>query len=313
MRVLVAGGAGFLGLHLTKALLDLGHEVTVLDNYSTGWPEADAKRFLGNRGAEVVFCKADVKNVLAGWTADVVFNLACPASPVHYQKDPVDTMLTNVVGTLNLLRLAEDRGARFVQTSTSEIYGDPEVHPQPESYLGRVNLTGPRACYDEGKRAAETMCFDFRRLGRVDARVVRIFNTYGPWMHKADGRVISNFVGQAISGAPITVFGDGMQTRSLCYVDDLVRGLIAAATVDDLDVPVNLGNPEEFTVLYMAEAIRDFVGSSSPIVFSELPEDDPKVRRPDISRAKELLGWEPTVPFREGLRHTAEYFRGVLS
>lgn len=312
MRVLVAGGAGFLGLHLTKALLEAGHEVEVIDNYSTGWPEEDAKRFLGNRGPDVPFYKVDVKNVLAGWKADVVFNLACPASPVHYQKDPVDTMLTNVAGTLNLLRIAEDNGARFVQTSTSEIYGDPEVHPQPESYLGHVNLTGPRACYDEGKRAAETLCFDFRRQGRVDARVVRIFNTYGPWMNEQDGRVISNFVRQSLRGEPITVFGDGMQTRSLCYVDDLVRGLIAAAAVDQLDVPVNLGNPEEFTVIYMAEAIRDFVGSRSPITYCELPKDDPKVRRPDITRAKELLGWEPTIPFSVGLKQTVEYFRTVL-
>lgn len=312
MRVLVAGGAGFLGLHLTKALLDAGHEVEVFDNFSTGWPVEDARRFLGNRGPEVGYHEIDIKSQFAG-QFDLIYNMACPASPIHYQKDRVDTLLTSVMGTYNLLTLAEHTGARLVQASTSEIYGDPEVHPQPESYVGHVNTTGPRACYDEGKRAAETLCFDFRRDRGVDARVVRIFNTYGPWMHEEDGRLVNTFVQQCLKNQPLTIFGTGLQTRSLCYVDDLVEALVLAGTVDRLDVPVNIGNPGEFTVLDVATKVREFIGSQNEMVFSELPQDDPKVRRPDITRAKELLGWEPKTPFADGLKKTVEYFREVLA
>jgi len=312
MRVLVAGGAGFIGLHLVKALLDEGHQVSVIDNFLTGWPVEDARRFLGNRGPEVEFHDMDIKGLFGQWDFDLIYNLACPASPIHYQKDRVDTLMTSVLGTYNLLMLAHATGARFVQASTSEIYGDPEVHPQAETYVGHVNPIGPRACYDEGKRAAETLCFDFRRDRGVDARVVRIFNTYGPWMHEEDGRLVNTFVQQALKEEPITVFGTGQQTRSLCYVDDLVRGLVMVGMIDHLDVPVNLGNPAEYTVLSIAERVRDFLGSKSPIVFKPLPADDPKQRRPDISRAQKMLNWTPTIPFDVGLELTVCYFKEVL-
>lgn len=306
-QVLVAGGAGFIGSHLCDALLDRGDTVWCLDNFFTGRAAnvghlEDHPRFR--------LLRTDVIDGLPGFLRlDAVFNLACAASPVHYQADPEHTMMTSVVGTRNLLALAADTAARFVQASTSEVYGDPLVHPQRESYFGNVNPNGPRACYDEGKRAAETLCCDYRRAGRVDARIARIFNTYGPRMRADDGRVISNLINQALSGQDITLYGDGGQTRSFCYCDDLVRGLLALLDYDgELPGPVNLGNPAEMTIARLAETILRMTDSRSRTVFRSLPADDPKRRKPDIATARSLLGWEPRVPLVEGLRRTIDWF-----
>jgi UDP-glucuronate decarboxylase len=306
---LVAGGAGFIGSHLIDALLAEGAEVVCVDSLLTGRPENLAHL---EREARFDFVEADVIDDLPASIAKArfshVYNLACAASPPHYQADPEHTMLTNVLGTRNLLRLAEDQGARFLLTSTSEVYGDPEVHPQPESYRGWVSCTGPRACYDEGKRAAETLTFDYQRSGRADVRVARIFNTYGPRMRPDDGRVVSNVVCQALAGEDITVYGDGSQSRSFCYVSDLVDGLMRLMDSNVSDGPVNLGNPIELTVCDLVDRVLKMTGSASRVVTRPLPIDDPRRRRPDISRAKALLGWEPRIELQQGLEATAAWF-----
>jgi UDP-glucuronate decarboxylase len=314
---LVAGGAGFIGSHLCRALIDRGHEVLCLDNLQTARPS-------NLRALEVLpgfrFVEADIVNPLpAEVTAQAahitrVYNLACAASPPQYQADPEHTMLTNVVGTHHLLRLAEKAGARFLLTSTSEVYGDPEIHPQHEAYRGAVSCTGPRACYDEGKRAAEALAFDYARMGRAEVRVARIFNTYGPNMSPDDGRVVSNLLCQALSDGPITLYGDGSQTRSFCYVADMVRGLIALmeADVDGME-PVNLGNPIELMVSELCDRVLALTGADpARVVFRPLPQDDPRRRRPDIGRARDLLGWSPTVPLEEGLAATCDWFAREL-
>ena len=309
-RVLVAGGAGFLGSHLCERLVAEGHKVTCLDNLQTG--SHDNLRQLKHADAfELV--EADLVNPLPPKVArqgfDRIYNLACAASPPLYQADPEHTLLTSVLGTQRLLQLAAQTGARLLLTSTSEIYGDPEVHPQVESYRGNVNCTGPRACYDEGKRAAETLCFDYDRLGRAEVRVVRIFNTYGPRLDASDGRVVSNVVSQALSGEDITVFGDGSQTRSFCYVDDQIDGLVRLMEYDGPQPgPVNIGNPVERTIRELVDLVLTITGSESQLVFRPLPIDDPRRRRPDISRARELLGWSPQVSLEQGLRATIAWF-----
>lgn len=313
-RVLVAGGAGFIGSHLVDRLLAGGSRVFVLDNLQTG-REANLRHLHGAR--ELTFVEGDIIEPLPASVTrqrfDQIFNLACAASPPHYQADPEHTMLTNVLGTRNLLRLAEEHGARFLQTSTSEVYGDPEMHPQQEDYRGWVSCTGPRACYDEGKRAAETLTFDFARLGRADVRVVRIFNTYGPRMDPEDGRVVSNVICQALQNEPITIYGDGSQTRSFCYVDDLVDGLLAFMAYEGEDRgPVNLGNPNELTVCDLVERVAALTNTRSVVTYQPLPEDDPRRRRPDISRAQELLGWIPRVELQQGLEATTAYFAEEL-
>ncbi|HKT76457.1 MAG TPA: UDP-glucuronic acid decarboxylase family protein [Sphingobium sp.] len=308
---LVAGGAGFIGSHLCRALLDRGHEVICLDNLQTA-REVNLERL--ERDRAFTFLRHDIVDplpdaILRRRDISRIYNLACAASPPRYQADPEHTMLTSVMGTDRLLRLAEQNGARFLLTSTSEVYGDPEAHPQREDYRGWVNCTGPRACYDEGKRAAEAMAFDFARMGRADVRVARIFNTYGPNMHPDDGRVISNLLCQALSGEDITIYGDGSQTRSFCFVSDMVDGLIRLMEADMSDqLPVNLGNPEEYSILELAEEIVAHTGTGSCIVHKPLPVDDPRRRRPDISRAQSLLGWEPRVPLNEGLSVTCAFF-----
>jgi len=310
MRILVTGGAGFLGSHLSDRLLSEGHEVIAVDNFFTGnkrivWHLGDNKNF------ELI--RHDVTFPLY-LEVDAIYNLASPASPIHYQRDPVQTTKTSVLGAINMLGLAKRLGVKIFQASTSEVYGDPEVHPQPESYWGRVNPIGPRACYDEGKRAAETLFFDYHRQHGMPIRVARIFNTYGPRMAPDDGRVVSNFVLQALRGEPLTIYGDGSQTRSFCYVSDLVDGFVRLMDNDkDLVGPVNLGNPGEFTMKELADAVIDVTGSKSTIEHKPLPQDDPKQRQPDISLAKKELGWEPTIQLREGLEKTVEYFRGVLA
>jgi UDP-glucuronate decarboxylase len=309
---LVAGGAGFVGSHLVDALLAEGATVVCLDNYLTG-RGSNLKHL--EKESRFDFIEADVidrlpSQIRLGKTRFThVYNLACAASPPHYQADPEHTMLTCVLGTRNLLRLSEEMGARFLLTSTSEVYGDPEVHPQVEGYRGWVNCTGPRACYDEGKRAAEALTFDFARLGRADVRVARIFNTYGPRMRPDDGRVVSNVLCQALSGEDITVYGDGTQTRSFCYVSDMVEGLMRLMDSEPAPgAPVNLGNPIELTVSDLVDRVLALTGSSSMIVHRPLPMDDPRRRRPDISRAKALLGWEPKIGLQQGLEATAEWF-----
>ncbi|MFZ9101828.1 MAG: UDP-glucuronic acid decarboxylase family protein [Pontimonas sp.] len=310
MRILVTGGAGFLGSHLSDRLLSEGHEVIAVDNFFTGnkrnvWHLSDNKNF------ELI--RHDVTFPLY-LEVDAIYNLASPASPIHYQRDPVQTTKTSVLGAINMLGLAKRLGVRIFQASTSEVYGDPEVHPQPESYWGRVNPIGPRACYDEGKRAAETLFFDYHRQHGMPIRVARIFNTYGPRMAPDDGRVVSNFVLQALRGEPLTIYGDGSQTRSFCYVSDLIDGFVRLMDNDkELVGPVNLGNPGEFTMKELADAVIDVTGSKSTIEHKPLPQDDPKQRQPDISLAKKELGWEPTIQLREGLEKTVEYFRGVLA
>lgn len=309
--ILVAGGAGFVGSHLCSALLDRGNRVICLDSYLTGSP-VNLRALQCNPYFTMV--EQDVcDEIQIDGPIDQIYNLACPASPRDYQADPIHTMLTSVTGTGNLLRAAERHGAIFLQASTSEIYGDPEEHPQQEDYWGHVNCTGPRACYDEGKRAAEALCFDSLRAGNVDARVARIFNTYGPHMRPNDGRIVSNFVVQALSNEPLTVYGSGEQTRSFCYVTDLVEGLIRLMNCrPNPGGPVNLGNPGEFTVIELAELVLSKIRTASGIVYAPLPEDDPSRRRPDISRAKALLGWEPKVPLNEGLSHTIRWFQAAL-
>jgi UDP-glucuronate decarboxylase len=306
---LVTGGAGFIGSHLIDALLGEGATVVCYDSLLTGRAENLAHL---EREGRFDFVQGDIIDDLPAAVTRTAFthiyNLACAASPPHYQADPEHTMMTNVVGTRNLLRLAEDKGARFLLTSTSEVYGDPEVHPQPESYRGWVNCTGPRACYDEGKRAAETLTFDYQRMGRADVRVARIFNTYGPRMRPDDGRVVSNVICQALAGDDITVYGDGSQTRSFCYVSDMVDGLMRLMDSDVSDGPVNLGNPVELTVSDLVERVLAMTGSKSRIVHLPLPVDDPRRRKPNIDRAKALLGWEPKVPLQQGLEATAPWF-----
>ena len=309
-RILVAGGAGFLGSHLCERLIKQGHEVFCLDNFHTGSRE-NIEDLLGNSRFHLV--RHDI--VLPYYLhVDEVFNLACPASPVHYGFDQIHTIKTSVSGTLNLLGLAKRVGAKLVQASTSEVYGDPLQHPQTEHYWGNVNSYGPRACYDEGKRCAEAFIYAYREQHSVDARICRIFNTYGPRMHRNDGRVVSNFVVQALLGNPITVYGNGSQTRSFCYVDDLVDGLLAMMNCPDvIDHPVNLGNPKEFTVLELAEMICGLTGSRSQILFKDLPKDDPTRRRPDITVARSKLGWAPKTEVQDGLRRTIEYFDSILT
>ncbi|AZO08373.1 MULTISPECIES: UDP-glucuronic acid decarboxylase family protein [unclassified Mesorhizobium] len=304
---LVAGGAGFLGSHLCEALLGEGYRVTCVDNFLTGRMENIASLVSQPRFRLI---EQDICAPLElGEPVERVFNLACAASPPRYQADPVHTTRTCVIGTLNLLELAASNGARFLQASTSEVYGDPDRHPQREDYVGHVNCTGPRACYDEGKRTAETLCFDYLRARMADVRVARIFNTYGPKMDPADGRIVSNLVMQALEKLPLTIFGDGRQTRSFCYVTDLVDGLLRLMDVEpNPRQPVNLGNPGEFTILELASLVRELTGTRSAVKFLPLPQDDPRRRRPDIARAKALLGWSPQVPLRQGLLRTIAYF-----
>jgi UDP-glucuronate decarboxylase len=308
-QVLVTGGAGFVGSHLCEALVREGAEVVALDNFQTGRRQ-NLARLKRNTGFTLV--EADIARPLPPEIArrrfDRIYNLACAASPPLYQVDPEHTMLTNVVGANQLLRLAEAGGGRLLQASTSEVYGDPDPHPQPESYWGNVNCTGPRACYDEGKRAAESLCFDYDRAGRAQVRVARIFNTYGPRLSPDDGRVVSNLVSQALAGEDITVFGDGSQTRSFCYVADLVDGLMRLMEHDPQPGPVNLGNPVELSILQLVDLVLALTGSGSEVVFRPLPIDDPRRRRPDIAKAGQLLGWTPATPLETGLRHTIAWF-----
>jgi UDP-glucuronate decarboxylase len=309
-RVLVTGGAGFIGSHLCERLLGRGDEVLCVDNFFTA-TRPNVSGLMLNSRFELV--RHDVCFPLYV-EVDKIYNLACPASPIHYQFDPVQTTKTSVHGAINMLGLAKRVKAKILQASTSEIYGDPTVHPQTEDYWGHVNPIGPRSCYDEGKRCAETLFFDYHRQHKLRIKVARIFNTYGPRMHPNDGRVVSNFIVQALRNNDITVYGDGMQTRSFCYVDDLVEGLIRLMeTGDGVVGPVNLGNPEEFTIRQLAEIVVDVTGSASKIVHRPLPTDDPKQRQPEISKAQELLGWRPTVPLRVGLTKTAAYFDGLLA
>jgi UDP-glucuronate decarboxylase len=308
-RILITGGAGFLGSHLADRLLQEGHEVICVDNLFTG-----TKRNIEHLHAHprFEFVRHDVTFPLY-IEVDEIYNLACPASPIHYQHDPVQTTKTSVHGAINMLGLAKRLRCRILQASTSEVYGDPTVHPQTESYWGNVNPIGPRSCYDEGKRCAETLFFDYYRQHSLEIKVARIFNTYGPRMHPADGRVVSNFIMQALTGQPMTLYGDGSQTRSFCYVNDLIEGLVRLmASAPTFTGPVNLGNPTEFTMRELAELIRLETGSSSPITVKPLPQDDPKQRKPDISLATSQLGWEPKVALREGLKTTVRYFQTDL-
>lgn len=307
-RILVTGGAGFLGSHICDRLVDEGHDVICLDNFFTS-QKGNVAHLLDRSNFELI--RHDVTHPV--WLeVDEIYNMACPAAPGHYQFNPIKTMKTSVSGAINMLGMAKRCHAKVLQASTSEIYGDPEVHPQPESYRGSVNPIGPRACYDEGKRAAETLFFDYHRSNGVNIRVVRIFNTYGPRMHPFDGRVVSNFICQAIRGEDITIFGDGSQSRAFCYVDDMVRGIIGMMNgPDEFPGPVNIGNPGEFTIKELAELVIEMTGASSKLVFEALPADDPRQRKPDISLAKEKLGWEPTVDLQAGLKKTIEYFKSI--
>ncbi|MHC4956216.1 MAG: UDP-glucuronic acid decarboxylase family protein [Planctomycetota bacterium] len=309
LRTLVTGGAGFLGSHLCERLLEDGHEVLCVENFFTG-SRANVEHLLDNPRFELI--RHDVTFPLYV-EVDEIYNLACPASPIHYQRDPVQTTKTSVHGAINMLGLAKRLGARIFQASTSEVYGDPTVDPQTEDYWGHVNPVGSRACYDEGKRCAETLFFDYYRQHQLRIKVARIFNTYGPRMHPHDGRVVSNFVLQALRNEPLTIYGDGSQTRSFCFVDDMIDGIVALMkTGDEFTGPVNLGNPTPTAVLQLASAIRELTGSRSEIKQLPLPEDDPKQRRPDITLAQETLGWQPTVPLEDGLRRTIDYFEDLL-
>ena len=309
-QVLVTGGAGFLGSHLCEVLVEEGEDVLCLDNFYTG-SRANIQHLLGKPNFELL--RHDVTFPLY-IEVDEVYNLACPASPIHYQHDPVQTTKTSVHGAINMLGLAKRTGAKILQASTSEVYGDPEEHPQSEHYWGHVNPIGPRSCYDEGKRCAETLFFDYRRQHNLPVKVARIFNTYGPRMHPDDGRVVSNFIVQALKGESLTIYGDGSQTRSFCYVDDLVTGLIRLMrTEDDCTGPVNLGNPDEFQIKQLAERVLALVGSRSNIIYKELPQDDPQQRRPDITLAKARLNWQPSIALDDGLFRTVEYFRALLA
>lgn len=309
-RVLVTGGAGFIGSHICDRLVERGYEVLCLDNFFTG-ARSNISHLLDHKTFELL--RHDVTIPLFV-EVDQIYNLACPASPIHYQFDPVQTTKTSVHGAINMLGLAKRTKARILQASTSEVYGDPDVHPQVESYWGNVNPIGPRSCYDEGKRCAETLFFDYHRQHQLDIKVGRIFNTYGPRMHPNDGRVVSNFILQALRGEDITIYGDGQQTRSFCYVDDLVEGLICLMeSKDGVTGPINLGNPGEFTIKQLAEQVIDLTGSKSALVNKPLPQDDPKQRQPDISLAKQELDWAPTIALRDGLTKTIAYFEGVLA
>jgi len=308
-RVLVTGGAGFLGSHLCESLLAEGHEVICLDNYFTGSKD-NIVHLLGHPYFELV--RHDITNPFYA-EVDEIYNLACPASPIHYQVNPIKTIKTTVMGAINTLGLAKRVKAKVLLASTSEVYGDPQVHPQPESYWGNVNPIGPRACYDEGKRCAEALFINYYNQNHVRIKIMRIFNTYGPRMHPNDGRVVSNFVVQALQGKPLTIYGNGLQTRSFCYVSDLVDGMMKLmGTRDDFIGPINVGNPSEFTILDLAKTVIDLTGSSSTLKFIELPEDDPLQRQPDISLAKKELHWEPTTSLKEGLGKTVEYFEKLL-
>ncbi|MCR9292910.1 MAG: SDR family oxidoreductase [bacterium] len=307
-RVLVTGGAGFLGSHLCERLVSDGHDVICLDNFFTS-QKTNLSHLLGKPNFELirhdVICPIHLE-------VDEIYNLACPAAPGHYQFNPIKTIKTSVVGSINMLGMAKRCGAKILQASTSEIYGNPEVHPQPESYHGNVNTLGPRACYDEGKRAAETLFMDYHRMNKVNIRIVRIFNTYGPRMHPYDGRVVSNFIRQALTGQDITIFGDGSQTRSFCYRDDLIEGMIAMMNgPDDFVGPVNIGNPGEFTIRELAELVIEMTGSNVKLIEQPLPADDPTRRRPDITLAKQKLGWQPKVTLRDGLKATIDWFRSI--
>jgi len=307
-RILVTGGAGFLGSHLCDRLVERGHDIICLDNFFTS-QKSNIAHLLPRPNFELV--RHDVTHPI--WLeVDEIYNLACPAAPGHYQYNPIKTMKTSVMGAINVLGMAKRCRAKVLQASTSEVYGDPQVHPQPESYFGNVNPIGPRACYDEGKRAAETLFFDYHRSNGVNMRIIRIFNTYGPRMHPFDGRVVSNFIRQALNGTDITIFGSGEQTRSFCYVDDLIDGIIAMMDgPDDFVGPVNLGNPKEFTIKQLAEEVISMCGSASKIVHKEAMQDDPMLRKPDITLARDRLGWMPTIELREGLKKTIEYFRSI--
>ncbi len=309
MRLLVTGGAGFLGSHLCERLLREGHEVIALDNLFTG-SRKNLSEITSHPNFSLVLHDVTIPFFLE---VDGIFNLACPASPVHYQKNPVQTLKTSVHGAINMLGLAKRTGARFLQASTSEIYGDPEVSPQPEEYWGNVNPTGIRSCYDEGKRAAETLTMDYSRQYGVDVRIARIFNTYGPRMAHDDGRVVSNFAVQALKNEPITIYGDGSQTRSFCYYEDLIDGLMRLFFAPEVREPINLGNPEEITIKQLAEEVIEISSSESTLVLMDLPSDDPKRRKPDISRARSILGWDPGTPRSEGLMKTIGYFRKDIS
>lgn len=307
-RSLVTGGAGFIGSHLCERLLNEGHEVICLDNLFSS-EKQNIEHLLDNKHFE--FIRHDVTDPIF-LEVDQIYNMACPASPVHYQYNPVKTTKTSVMGAINMLGLAKRVRARILHASTSEVYGDPKVHPQKEEYWGNVNTIGPRSCYDEGKRVAETLMFDYHRQNNVAVRVIRIFNTYGPRMHPNDGRVVSNFIVQALQGKDITVYGKGQQTRSFCYVEDLINGIMAMMNKDNFTGPVNLGNPNEFTILELAEKVIKLTGSKSKIIYKPLPQDDPTQRQPDISLAKKQLKWEPKVQLEEGLQKTIEYFKTTL-
>jgi len=307
-RILVTGGAGFLGSHLCERLVEMGHDVICLDNFFTS-QKSNVAHLLDKPNFELIRHDITLPVYLE---VDEIYNLACPAAPGHYQYNPIKTMKTSVLGAINVLGMAKRCRARVLQASTSEVYGDPEIHPQPETYRGAVNPIGPRACYDEGKRAAETLFMDYHRMNGVDIRIVRIFNTYGPRMHPFDGRVISNFIRQALREEPLTIYGDGTQTRSFCYRDDVVEGMIRMMENEEGFVgPVNLGNPEEFTIYELAQVVLELTGSRSPLVFKPRPADDPARRCPDITLARKKLGWEPKVPLREGLARTIEWFRSI--
>jgi UDP-glucuronate decarboxylase len=306
-RVLVTGGAGFLGSHICERLVNDGHDVICLDNFFTS-QKSNVAHLLGRPNFELIRHDVTLPIFLE---VDQVYNMACPAAPGHYQFNPIKTIKTSVMGSINLLGMAKRCGARILQASTSEVYGDPEIHPQPESYRGSVNPIGPRACYDEGKRAAETLFVDYHRMNKVDVRIVRIFNTYGPRMHPYDGRVVSNFIRQALTGQDITIFGDGSQTRSFCYRDDLVEGIVRLMNHDHFTGPVNIGNPGEFTIRELAELVIELTGAKVKLIQRPLPADDPTRRRPDITLAKKLLEWQPTISLREGLVKTIEWFQSI--
>lgn len=307
MRVLVTGGAGFLGSHLIDRLMKQGHDIICLDNFFTGH-KRNIRHWLDNPYFELI--RHDITEPIR-LEVDQIYHLACPASPVHYQYNPVKTIKTNVIGTLNMLGLAKRVNARFLLASTSEVYGDPDVHPQTEEYRGNVNTIGIRSCYDEGKRVAETLAFDYHRQNNVDIRVMRIFNTYGPRMFENDGRVVSNFIVQALKGVPLTVYGDGSQTRSFCYVADLIEGMMRLMNGEHTG-PINIGNPGEYTILQLAETIQKMVNPDAELTFKPLPQDDPLQRQPDITKAKNFLGWEPTINLEEGLKMTIEDFRARI-
>ncbi len=310
MRILVTGGAGFLGSHLSESLLNQGNEVICLDNFYTG-SRSNVSHLLGNPRFELLRHDVTIPLYIE---VDQIYNLACPASPIHYQKDPVQTLKTSVHGAINMLGLAKRTGARILQASTSEVYGDPEIHPQSEDYWGKVNPIGIRSCYDEGKRCAETLFFDYWRQNKVDIKIVRIFNTYGPRMHPMDGRVVSNFIIQALTGKNITIYGSGSQTRSFCYVDDLISGIVSFMNLPkEITGPMNLGNAGEFTILDLAKKVIQLTNSKSTIVMQNLPLDDPQQRKPDLSLASSLINWDPLIEIEEGLTKTIDYFKANLN